>query len=98
MRGMHQLLRRRLRFLVLSVACALCAVVAAALPVSAGAATTRGPGFRLAALAPAFTSPVWVGDAGDGTGALLVVEQRGVVWRVAGARKTLALDLRGAVR
>ena len=69
----------------------------AALPSGAQAAAS-GPRFRLAPLVPRFTSPVWVGDAGDGTGALLVVEQRGIVWRVAGARRTMALDLRRVVR
>jgi glucose/arabinose dehydrogenase len=65
---------------------------------SAVAATTSTPSFRLRALAPTFTAPVWVGGApGDTSGTLYVVEQGGTVWKVRGARKTRFLDLRRIV-
>ncbi|MCW2974447.1 MAG: glucose/sorbosone dehydrogenase [Thermoleophilia bacterium] len=56
------------------------------------------PAFRLAPLAPSFDGPTWIGGAGDGTSALLVAEQRGLVWRVAGGTKRVALDLRRVTR
>jgi glucose/arabinose dehydrogenase len=45
----------------------------------------------------AFSTPVWVGSAGDGTSALYVVEQRGIVWRVVGRTRTRFLDIRRSV-
>lgn len=71
-------------------------IVSVALGATSAAAAT--PSFRLAPLAPSFDGPTWIGSAGDGTSALLVAEQRGMVWRVTGGRKTLAIDLTRVTR
>jgi glucose/arabinose dehydrogenase len=100
------LTRRVISSLLLAAAFVVAAIALAALlfagPPAAAAATGSSaraalPTFRLTALAPKFESPTWVGGAGDGTSALLVAEQRGIVWRVA-AKKSIALDLRGVTR
>ncbi|MBC7461724.1 MAG: PQQ-dependent sugar dehydrogenase, partial [Thermoleophilia bacterium] len=77
----------------------MAAVAAAAVSAQAAPPAQRAvPAFRLAPLAPTFNAPTWIGGAGDGTAALLVAEQGGLVWRVSGARKTVALDLRRLTR
>lgn len=65
---------------------------------SARAAPPTAPNVQLVALPNlSFQSPVWVGGAGDGTSNLYVVEQRGMIWRVSGGRRSLLLDLRRVV-
>lgn len=81
--------RLRRAFLLL-VPVLLCVLAAA--PVAAAA-----PAFRLAPLGHRFEAPVWVGGAGNGSGTIYVAEQRGVIWQVAGPRRTLFLDLRSVV-
>ncbi|MCW2924884.1 MAG: glucose/sorbosone dehydrogenase-like protein, partial [Thermoleophilia bacterium] len=86
-------LPRRLSIIPVVLAAALVALVAAS-PSSGADRATTAPAFRFAPLPGLhFTSPVWTGGAGDGTSALYVVEQGGVVWKVVGRTRTRFLDL-----
>ena len=94
---------RTARTLVTAALLVVAAAAAAAVPSGAPAAdgpTTRAstaPRFAVRALSARFDDPVWVGSAGDGTTALLVAEQGGLVWRVEGASKVRFLDLRPVI-
>src|SRR4051812_47359649 len=90
------------RLVLLALSLALAPAIApapagAAAPASANAVPS--PAFRLAALPPSFTAPVWAGAApGDASGTVYVVEQVGRVWKVRGGSKTSFLDLRRIVK
>jgi glucose/arabinose dehydrogenase len=89
---------RALTLLILVPALALFASLAGRPAAAAERGTIAAPSFHLAALPGlAFESPVWVGAAGDGSSVLYVVEQRGIVWKVAGRTKTRFLDIRSSV-
>jgi glucose/arabinose dehydrogenase len=93
---MHRSLRTVL--LLTATCCIAAASTQVATSTAASRGTTAAPSVRLAPLANlSFTSPVWVGGAGDGTSNLYVVEQGGIVWRVAGGRRSVFLDVRRSI-
>jgi glucose/arabinose dehydrogenase len=88
---------RAITLLVIIPALALFASLAGR-PAQAAEPRAAAPTLHLQAVpGVAFSAPVWVGGAGDGTSALYVVEQDGVVWRVVGRTKTRFLDIRRSV-